>query len=310
MKTSNRILVTGSSGVLGKAILAELSRQGYDEVLAPSSSELDLRDASAVRKYLEEYEPYAIFHLASLVFGLAGNMARQLESINTNTQINVGLLGSLAGSTVKKVFFAGTVASYPFPYKSTPLIEADFFDGLPHYGEFGYAFAKRHAYGYLEILRKEVGIDYVYGIFTNIYGPHDRFNVVSGHVVPSLISKLYSAIRDGTEFEVWGNGTAERDFIYADDAARASIFCMLNASGLINISSGKATTIREVSEHLVKIAGHNQPIKWQTDKPIGIPRRVVDNKLLMSKGFTLKTDIFDGLEATYRWYKENHEKAR
>jgi Nucleoside-diphosphate-sugar epimerases len=135
-----------------------------------------------------------------------------------------------------------------------PLKEADFFEGLPHYGEFGYAMAKRHAYTYLKIISQETEMLFSYGIFTNLYGENDRFDESNGHIIPSLISKAYSASLSGKNLNVWGNGSAERDFLYAEDAARAVLLCLEddNPQRIINISSGRGIRIGYIAETIAK----------------------------------------------------------
>lgn len=297
------ILVTGANGVLGKAILNVLSKAGFTNILAPTKNEMDMRDQSAVCSYLSEHRPEVIIHLASIVFGLAGNLANQMYSVIENTTINNNLFMGLMKYPVKKLFFAGTVASYAFPYTSLPLKEEMFFNGLPHYGEFGYAMAKRHAYTYLRILSKETGLQYIYGIFTNLYGAYDKFDVQNGHVIPSLVAKAYYTQKTGGTLDIWGDGSAERDFLYSEDAARAVLLCLEQQStiDLINISSGVGCSIKHVAELLARIAGISN-LSYQKDKPVGIQKRVVDNTNLLNLGFCPKTSLETGLLRTYQYY--------
>lgn len=206
---------------------------------------------------------------------------------------------------VNQLFFAGTVASYAFPYASLPLKEEMFFNGLPHYGEFGYAMAKRHAYAYLRILNKETGLRYVYGIFTNLYGEYDKFDIQNGHVIPSLIAKAYHAQQTESALKIWGDGSAERDFLYAEDAARAVLLCLEQQStiDLINISSGVGYSIKYVAESLAKIAGISN-LCYQNDKPVGIPKRSIDNTKLLKLGFCPEISLEAGLLRTYKYFSD------
>ncbi|KQU92994.1 NAD-dependent epimerase/dehydratase family protein [Devosia sp. Root105] len=310
LRPNSTILVTGSGGVLGQALLGQLRLNDIGKVVTPSRSELDLLDGEKVLRFIEHNRPDVVIHLASVVFGLAGNMKNQMLSIEQNTLLNNNLFSALYKFPPAHIFFAGTVASYPYPYKTMPLREQDFFDGLPHQGEFGYASAKRHAYNYLRLLKSEAGIGFTYGIFTNLYGEGDRFDTGNGHVIPSLIAKAYSCAKDGEALEVWGDGAAERDFLHAEDAARAVLHCLtVPAPSLVNISSGTAVTIRTVAEAIADIAGVKS-VRFQADKPVGIPRRVVDNQLLTALGFTCAIDLPVGLRRTYDWYANNFLKAR
>ncbi|WP_375452170.1 NAD-dependent epimerase/dehydratase family protein [uncultured Devosia sp.] len=310
LKPNPRILVTGSGGVLGRAVLEQLNLNTFTNVIAPSRSELDLLDGEKTLDFVQNNRPDVVIHLASVVFGLAGNMKNQMLSIEQNTMLNNNLFSALHKLPPEYVFFAGTVASYPYPYKSLPLREQDFFDGLPHRGEFGYASAKRHAYNYLSLLKSEAGIDFTYGVFTNLYGEGDRFDIGNGHVIPSLVSKAYSCFNDGKALEVWGDGSAERDFLHAEDAARAIVHCVsVVADDLVNISSGTAVTIRTVAETIAEIAGL-KAVQFQADKPVGIPSRVVDNGLLTALGFAPAIGLAVGLQRTYEWYANNFTEAR
>ncbi|MEL6845052.1 MAG: NAD-dependent epimerase/dehydratase family protein, partial [Bacteroidota bacterium] len=202
------------------------------------------------------------------------------------------------------------VASYPFPYSSMPLEEKDFFAGLPHGGEFGYAMAKRHAHAFLDILSKEKDITFTYGILTNLYGPGDRFDIENGHVVPSLVAKANQAANDGTVLNVWGNGEATRDFLFIEDAARAIEHCIKHqehpslANGLVNISSAQEVSIRTLAECIAQHSG-DVPIEFDKSGAVGVPRRVIDNTKLLASGFSGFTSIEEGIKATCKWYAEN-----
>lgn len=303
---NSTVLVTGAAGGLGKALTAALARQGYGNVLSPTRQELNLLNSASVDAYFAHHRPDAVLHLASVVFGLQGNLDNQMRSLMENSQINANVFAAINQHLVKYVFFAGTVASYAFPYKQIPLVESDFFDGLPHGGEFGYAMSKRHAYAYLKILKDTQGVDFTYGVFTNLYGDNDRFNDNSGHVIPSLIMKAHKAKLEGQPFMVWGDGSAERDFLHFDDAAAAIILCMDTGAtpALVNISSGQITTIKYLSELVCKAAGVSD-IEYQIDKPVGIRSRVVDNAKLRELGFSQNISLQTGIARLYDWYSEN-----
>jgi GDP-L-fucose synthase len=304
------IVVTGSGGLVGHAVVTLLRDAGFVSILSPRRAELDLLDASATTEYFAAHRPEYVVHLASIVFGLGGNMKNQSVSLELNTAMNNNVFSAMRRTPARRCFYAGTVASYPFPYPTLPLREKVFFEGLPHYGEFGYALAKRHAYSYLQILAKETGLEYTYGIFTNLYGAHDRFDTVDGHVVPSLIAKAHQAARGGVALEVWGDGRAERDFLYAEDAARSVLLCIEQpGERVINISSGVATSIREVAEGIAA-AARVKELRFLPDAPVGILRRVVDNTTLRALGFHPRVAIGEGLKRTYAWFAEHEAEAR
>jgi GDP-L-fucose synthase len=304
------VLVTGGGGMLGRAVVAELAAAGYRNVLAPGRDELDLLDTRAVTAYLGRHKPHWVFHLASVVYGLLGNMRNQLPALADNTLINHNVLSAAGAARVRKVFYAGSVAAYPHPYPALPLREEMLWQGVPHRGEYGYACAKRHALAYLEVLHEVLGIDYCYGVLTNLYGPHDRFDDSNGHVVPSLIRRLHAARRDAEEFRVWGDGAARRDFMHAHDAARAVLAGMREVTGVMNISSGTTAAVRDVVGILVEVAGFRGRVAWQADKPVGIAERSVCDRILRGQGFSCAYDLEAGLAATWGWYESHADSVR
>ncbi len=305
-----RILITGGSGLVGHAVRNLLSETGFNRVIAPTRSDLDLLDAEATARFLADNQPEYVIHLASVVFGLLGNMKNQSLSIELNTLMNNSLFAAIRRTPVRRCFYAGSVASYPFPYPSLPLKEEMLFEGLPHYGEFGYALAKRHAYSYLQILNREIGLEYTYGVFTNLYGENDRFDTENGHVIPSLIAKAYRAAKRGGDFEVWGDGRARRDFLHAEDAATAILLCLRQGGAhVMNISSQTSHTVQEVAAEIVKAAGLPKA-KFLPDAPVGILNRIVDNSALRQLGFTPRISLAAGIARTYAWYAENQDKIR
>lgn len=210
----------------------------------------------------------------------------------------------------KKIFYAGTVAAYAYPYKSMPLLEDDFLSGEPHKGEYGYAIAKRYALSLLNLIESSGGSSFNYGIFTNLYGPNDRFNISSGHVIPSLICKAFTAARLREPLQVWGRAETVRDFIYVRDAARAAIHCMKSDLKVVNISSGIGTTLGELVSEILENLQEDISVEWDVSAPIGVEQRVVDNKKLLNSGFELKTSLIQGLYETMNWYKLNEKRLR
>jgi len=311
MELTSKILVTGARGLLGSAIVNELKNQGFTNLFCPTSSELNLLNSDMVQTWFENNKPEYIFHLASLVYGLKGNLDNQLKSIHQNTQINLNLLNSCGEYGVEKIFFAGTVASYPFPYPSLPLEEKFFLDGEPHAGEYGYAISKRHALSYLKILKETKNIDYCYGIFTNLYGINDKFDTDGGHVIPSLIKKAYDAINTKEKLlEVWGNENTTRDFLNSKDAATAAILCMNRSDGIVNIASGLTVSMGEIVDIINKYFKGQLNIVWNSNAPIGIAHRSVDNSKLKSLGFTEQFSLESGISNSIDWFISNITKIR
>lgn len=311
MELTSKILITGARGLLGTAIVNELKNQGFFNIFCPTTSELNLLNNNPVLSWFDENKPDYVFHLASLVYGLKGNLENQLKSIHQNTQMNLNLFNACGEHGVKKIFFAGTVASYPYPYPSLPLQEEFFMDGEPHSGEYGYATAKRHALSYLKILKQTKNIDYCYGIFTNLYGINDKFDTDGGHVIPSLIKKSIDAMKDGNRvLNVWGNKDTKRDFLNSKDAATAALLCMQKTSGIINISSGKTTSMGEVIECILKYFNNNLIIEWDPNAPIGIAERSVSNEKLLSYGFQSEISMESGISQTLKWAETHYDALR
>ncbi len=311
MNLNDRIVVIGAGGVLGTALKKVLERNGYCNIFTPSRFEMDCLNCASVDAWFKVNKPDYVFHLASLVFGLQGNLNNQLMSLHNNTLIAMNVFSSCQKYLIKKIFYAGTVAAYPYPFAELPLKEDVFMRGEPHPGEYGYAFAKRHALVYLQFLKESYGIDYCYGIFTNLYGENDKFDIQNGHVIPSLIMKGFSAIKDGTKvLDVWGSPSTVRDYLYSEDAATAAVHCMKSYSGHINIASGVASNMGDVADAIVDAYGCGLRINWNSSAPVGIKCRTVDVNLLSSLGFQSSKNLTDGISSTVNWFMENYESAR
>lgn len=311
MELTSKILVTGARGLLGTSIVNELKNQGFINVFCPTSSELNLLNNDMVEVWFVDNKPEYVFHLASLVYGLKGNLDNQLKSIHQNTQINLNLFNACGEHGVKKIFFAGTVASYPYPYPSLPLKEEFFMDGEPHTGEYGYAIAKRHALSYLKILKQTKNIDYCYGIFTNLYGINDKFDTDGGHVIPSLIKKSIDAMKDGQRvLNVWGNKDTKRDFLNSKDAATAALLCMQKANEIVNISSGRTISMGEIVEYIQIYFNNDLIIEWDYNAPIGIAERSVSNEKLLSYGFKSDISMKSGVLQTLKWAEAHYDVLR
>ncbi|WP_038913177.1 GDP-L-fucose synthase family protein [Dickeya zeae] len=306
MEKTSKILITGSGGVLGYGLVNALRSNGYDNLLTPNRNEMDCLNQDSVDDYLNKNRPEYVFHLASLVFGLKGNLDNQLKSISNNTIINQNVILSSHKLNIKKIFFAGTVASYPFPYVRQPLAEDDLLLGEPHDGEYGYAMAKRHALAFLKILNKYHNVDYCYALFTNLFGENDRFDPVNGHVIPSLIDKAYNSIKNGDNIlNVWGRPETTRDFLHNKEAGLAALHAMNNVSGVVNIASGVETSMGDVVKAIVNFFDNKISASWNEDAPIGIPKRSVSIERLRNSGFTPNFDLEKQISDTISWYRNN-----
>jgi GDP-L-fucose synthase len=300
MNKSDTILVTGSKGLVGTAMRNLFAERGYTAVVGTSSQVCDLRSYSETYGLFKAVQPKYLFHSAARVFGIMGNMNNQGRSYLENTLINTNVIEAAHCVGVEKITVMGTNAVYPFPPK-LPFNERDIFDGRPHSSESGYAHAKRGMLAMLEAYGESYGIDWAYIVSCNLYGPNDRFDPVNGHVVPSLIRKFYEAKRDGTPVTIWGDGSAERNFLYVKDLARLSIVVMESVQDAINVGDGKVYSIRQLVETLSKISGVTN-IKWDTLKPNGQIFRAADLSRLNETGFKCQYSLERGLHETWEWY--------
>ncbi len=304
-----KILVTGAAGMVGSHVVDLLKEDGR-QVVGIGRKECDLRNPMRTREVFEDIKPTHVFHSAACVYGIIGNMTRPGQSFLENLQINTNVIESARQVGVEKVTAMGTGCVYPYPPLSIPLHEDDIFHGRPHPSEAGYAHAKLAMLAQLETYNNSgKGMDYGYVVSCNLFGPRDKFDPVNGHVVPALIRKFYEAKRDDTPVTIWGDGSAQRDFIYIKDAARAIVRIMDDVTGPINMGTDSVWRIKEIVQALAKISGlPSDRIVWDDSKPNGVDYRGYDLSRLDALGFRPEYTIPEGLEETWEWYC--HEQAR
>lgn len=298
MNKSDKILITGGTGMLGRALQEELARLGYTDVLAVGRGHCDLGIYLNMAAFFKDEQPQYIFHLAGYVQGLAGNQANQAKAYEENALINTNVVFGARALGVKKIVAMSTGAIYPA--SPLPLCEGSIWDAKPHASEYGYAQAKRAMLAHLEV----ADVPYAYVISGNLYGPHDRFNTETGHVIPSLIRKFYESAAP----MVWGDGSTVRDFMHVRDAARALIILMDQVEGPVNMASGMASSIRDVVNILEKVT--KKKAIWDVTKPKGTPCRIYDLTKIHKTGFTWEYSLDQGVRETYAWYATNHQSAR
>jgi GDP-L-fucose synthase len=241
--------------------------------------------------------------------GLRGNLDNQISSMETNMSINQNLFMAAIRYPPKRIFFAGTVASYSFPYRSMPLSENNFLDGDVHAGEFGYAWAKRMGYPWLKLLADDFGVSWTYGIITNLFGPNDRFIGPYTHVAPALIHRAHEAYNTSTHktLKAWGNKNVTRDFMYAPDAAKALLVTLDHASPsgiMVNIGTGQETSMGHLADLIASQFGLTN-VEWDSDKPVGVSRRWLNVDRLESMGFRANLDVKFQIKETVSWYLDN-----
>ncbi len=307
-----RVLVTGGSGFLGARVVDRLKAEGTKEVIAPSSAEADLRDPAIVRSLLERVRPDAVVHLAAVVGGIGANMASPGRFFFDNAVMGVHLIEESRLAGVDKLVCVGTVCAYP-KVLPLPFREEDLWSGYPEETNAPYGLAKKMQLVQLQAYRDEYGLNGIYLLPVNLYGPGDKHDAVNSHVIPALIRKCIDAVDQGAdEVECWGTGNASREFLYVDDAAEGIVKALVAYDGRepVNLGSGTEITIRDLVAKIASIVGFNGRIVWDTSKPDGQPRRVLDTSRAEREfDFRAKTPLDEGLRATVAWYRERIEAS-
>jgi len=309
MHTNDTIIVTGSAGFIGNAVVSELREQGYKNIIALTRRHVDLLDSKETDRVFTELRPSKVIHCAGLVYGILGNMNNKAMSYYENCLINTNVVQASHSCGVKKIVGIGTGAVYPDLGSAEPLVEADIFNGRPHHSENSYAHAKRGMLAMLESYGESFGMSWAFPILCNVYGPKDNFDEVNGHVVASLIHKFYEKSLVHESVEVWGTGTAKRDFMYVGDVARAIVYILESFEGAINVGSGEISTIADVVDHISSAANMPKAFYWNPNKPNGQDCRMYNLTKLSSIGFKPKYDLQAGISKTWSWYKCQRESS-
>jgi GDP-L-fucose synthase len=310
MGLDDTILVTGANGLVGTHVFKLLQSKGFTKVVGIGRAECDLTDYAGVRAFFTAVRPLYVFHAAAYVAGIMGNMRNQALSFLRNTLINTHVVAASQTVGVRKICAMGTVAMYPDAPTDARLREDMVWRGPPHSSERGYAHAKRGMLAQLDVYRESYGLEYACALSTNLYGPGDRFDIENGHVIPSLVRKFFEANKNNEPITVWGDGSARRDFVHVEDAARALLSIMDKVDGPVNLATGKTHAIREVVKVLAHHVGMDDRIIWDTMKPSGQVFREYDVSILSDTGFRCQIDLPEGLCTTYDWYATNVSTAR
>lgn len=310
--TDKRVLVTGGRGFLGQAVVDRLRGRGAGELFTPSSVDADLRDRNAVTRVFAETRPDLVIHLAARVGGIGANMERPAELYLDNLLMGTYVLDEARLCNTPKTVMVGTICSYP-KFTPVPFSEDSLWQGYPEETNAPYGIAKLAQLVQVQANRAQYGQDAIYLMPTNLYGPRDKFHPAVSHVIPALIKKAVDAKESGADhLEVWGTGSASREFLYVDDAAegivRAAEF--YDDDQPVNLGADRELPIRELVEIIVGLVGFEGEVRWDTTKPDGQPRRGVDGTRARERfGFTAATSFDDGLRATLDWYLANRAEA-
>jgi GDP-L-fucose synthase len=310
---SKRILVTGGAGFLGSAVVETLRRRGCTHIAVPRSRDFDLTDAAAIDALLRRERPEVLVHLAAVVGGIGANRENPGLFFYANAIMGIQLIEYARRHAVEKTVVAGTVCAYP-KFAPVPFKEESLWDGYPEETNAPYGIAKKALLVQCQAYREQYGMNAIYLLPVNLYGPRDNFDPHSSHVIPALIRKAVEARDRGSEeFVVWGDGSATREFLYVDDAAEAIVAAMERYDGAapVNLGSGEEIPIRELVVLIAELCGFRGRIVWDTTKPNGQPRRKLDTaRAERELGWRAGTSLRDGLRQTIDWYESCAVDAR
>ena len=307
----DRVLITGGSGLVGTALINHLNKKGFSNIYYPRSSDYNLIDSKETSKMYNEIKPDMVFHLAGFVKGIMGNKKYKGESFYKNLMIDTNAVHYAKEFNCKKIVAMGSGCVYPFPTKNKVLDESIIWMGAPHNSEDSYAHAKRAMLAQLTAYKEQYQLSYCFAISPNLFGPNDLFDIDDGHVIPSLVKKFYHASINNSNVEVWGDGSAERDFLYSKDIARSLLILMEQLEGPVNLGSGNVFSIKEVVEIIRKIFLFDKDrISWNKSMPNGQDHRSYVLDRLNGTGFKAKYNMESALEETIDWFRKNNKIAR
>jgi GDP-L-fucose synthase len=303
--SSRRVMVTGGGGFLGQVIVRRLQAGGADSIFVPRSRDYDLRTKEGIDRALADGRPQVIIHLAAVVGGIGANRENPGRFFYENAIMGVQLMEQARLAGVEKFVTIGTVCAYP-KYTPVPFKEDDLWNGYPEETNAPYGLAKKMLLVQGQAYRAQYGFNVIHLVPVNLYGPGDNFDPASSHVIPALIKKCEDAIESGADhIDVWGTGSASREFLYVDDAAEAIVLAAERYDGAepVNLGVGQEITIRELVELIAEVAAFTGEIRWDPTKPDGQPRRALDTSRARERfGFVARMPWEDGLRATIQWY--------
>lgn len=309
MEKSAKIYIAGHRGMVGSAIHRRLLADGFNNFVFRTSSELDLRDQASVKDFFETECPEYVFLAAAKVGGIMANNIYRAEFLFDNLQIQNNIIDSAYRVNVKKLLFLGSSCIYP-KLAPQPLHEDSLLTGTLESTNEPYAIAKIAGIKMCEAYRSQYGCDFISVMPTNLYGPNDNYDLNKSHVLPAMIRKFHEAKEENKPaVELWGTGSPLREFLHADDLADACYFLMENYSepGFLNIGVGTDVTIKELAELIKETVGYEGEVHWNTDKPDGTPRKLMDVSKLHALGWKHKTDLTEGIKITYQDFLQKIE---
>jgi len=310
MKKDSSILITGSTGMVGKSLVNKLKSKEYTNLLLPSSKELDLRKQAGVEDYFKKNKIDFVFHLAAKVGGIAANIAAPAEFLYDNLAMQLNIIEASRKKKIKKLMFLSSSCVYPKESKQ-PMKEEYLLSGKLEPTNEGYALAKIAGLKLCEYYNKQYNTNFISLMPSNVYGPNDHFEPEKSHVISALMLKFHDAkIKKMPFVEVWGSGNARREFLFVEDLTNAMIYFMKDVDfsqmpPFLNIGSGKDISIEELSKFIKEIVGYKREIRFDKSKPDGMMKKLLDVSKAKEFGWNAKIDLKEGLKLTYGWFETN-----
>ena len=311
MKKESKIYVAGHRGMVGSAIVRELHKQGYTNIITRSHAELDLCRQADVEAFFASEQPEYVFLAAAKVGGIVANQSALADFMYDNMILEMNVIHSAWQNGCKKLLFLGSSCIYP-RLAPQPMQESCLLTGELEKTNEAYALAKISGLKYCEFLNRQYGTDYISVMPTNLYGPNDNYHPEHSHVLPALIRRFHEAKESGAEVVTcWGDGSPLREFLYVDDLANLCVFLMNNYSGneTVNAGTGKELTIKALTELVAKVVGYEGRIEWDTTRPNGTPRKLLDVSKAEALGWKYKTELEEGIKLAYKDFLENPMRA-
>ncbi|WP_099771636.1 GDP-L-fucose synthase [Mesotoga sp. H07.pep.5.3] len=311
LTTDSKIYVAGHNGLVGSAIMRKLESEGYKNIVTRTFEELDLTDQKATREFFEKERPEYVFLAAAKVGGIQANSTFPADFIYINLMIECNVIKASHEFGVKKLLFLGSSCIYP-KMALQPIKEEYLLSGYLEETNEPYALAKISGMKMCQYFNKQYGTNFISVMPTNLYGPNDNFDPNTSHVLPALIRKFHEAkVNNAPYVEIWGTGTPRREFLFVDDLADACLFLMKNYSGndFFNVGTGEDVTIRELAELIEEVVGYKGELKFDTSKPDGTPRKLLDVTRIHKAGWRHRTELKGGLESTYGWFASGKRPA-
>jgi GDP-L-fucose synthase len=310
MDKSETIFITGHRGLVGSALLRAVTRHGYTRILTRTHAEVDLCDQGAVRAFFAQERPRRVIVAAGLVGGIVANNTRRAEFLYQNLMISANVIDAAYRSGTEKLLYLGSSCIYPRDC-AQPMHEEYLLSGRLETTNEPYALAKIAGVKLVENYHRQYGCNFISAMPTNLYGENDNFDLTGSHVLPALIRKFHEAKLAGdAPVTVWGSGTVRREFLHVDDLSNACVFLLEHLDAgrvpgeIVNIGCGSDLSIRELATLVQRVVGHRGDVHWDTSKPDGTPRKLLDVSRLTALGWTPSIGLEEGITATYRWYAE------